>query len=549
MSVDQLNGIDTTEILHPAANDDQAALLAWAATHPIDAPTIPVNGRRQYQVTPPEGAKAKGHTRVTTFSSTLDDGAGLTLWRNRLLVRGLVTSPDLVTQARAEHDNDKALGNIADTALHVAGEKLAADIGTALHLATEHHDATGTVPGLPDAWRPDVDAYATCIDAHQLRPLHREVYGYVREFELVGKIDCLAAGTWGDTLRVVDLKTGKSCDRLTYAVQLAVYANCSHIWADGEWAEAPAIDREVGYIAHLPAGSGTCELVEVDLSAGWELAKLADQVRKARTGAKKLFQTAAPVPAVSNTEPDPDATVPSTFDPARTSHLQTRLGSLKKLSRDELAEIVRTWPQNVPKAPPWTDDQADALEGHLHTWDGQEAPFFNTPEIERPTPAPVPDRVTLPAPVDGDPVDHVDADALRSAAQTLPDDARRQATGWLNEAKLAGGSFGAIVDKTPTERRWAVDRAALKALMAFVADDPAEANELTRAAIRLAAPTLPAQPVFTTGALLAALTIDEAHRLADIADAYRGGDQQTAVDLTAVITRDDTGTDRVASST
>ena len=40
---------------------------------------------------------------------------------------------------------------------------------------------------------------------------------------------------------------------------------------------------------------------------------------------------------------------------------------------------------------------------------------------------------------------------------------------------------------------------------------------------------------FSLGALLSALTITEANRLADIADAYRAGDKQTAADLVAVI--------------
>ena len=126
---------------HPAASPDQQALLDWAAAHPTGRHSPPKpNGR--YRLPDPETGKARTWTRATTLASTIDDDAGLTVWRNRLLAAGMATAPGLVDQAAAaaKADDKAALGAIAGRALHHAGEKLAADIGTALHLATEHYD-------------------------------------------------------------------------------------------------------------------------------------------------------------------------------------------------------------------------------------------------------------------------------------------------------------------------------------------------------------------------------------------------------------------------
>jgi len=139
--------LSDTPAPHPAATPEQQALLDWAAAHPtgrVEAPKA--NGR--YKLPDPVTGKPATWTRVTTLAGTIDDAAGLTVWRHRLLVAGM-TAPGLADQAAAAHaDGDKAtLGRIAGQALHHAGEKLAADIGTALHTATEHYDLGTQVAG------------------------------------------------------------------------------------------------------------------------------------------------------------------------------------------------------------------------------------------------------------------------------------------------------------------------------------------------------------------------------------------------------------------
>lgn len=139
---------ETVEVpSHPAASPDQQALLDWAAAHPTGRYEPPKpNGR--YRLPHPETGKATSWTRATTLASTIDDSEGLTVWRHRLLVAGM-TAPGLIDQAAAAHkgEDKAALGAIAGRALHHAGEKLAADIGTALHTATEHYDLGTQVAG------------------------------------------------------------------------------------------------------------------------------------------------------------------------------------------------------------------------------------------------------------------------------------------------------------------------------------------------------------------------------------------------------------------
>jgi len=90
-----------------------------------------------------------------------------------------------------------------------------------------------------------------------------------------------------------DLKCGKTLEFswLDYTIQLALYAHSPLIW-DGltkTYAQmSPKLRTDKGLIIHLPSGQARCSMHWVDLEAGWELAKLAGQVRTARAGAKTL---------------------------------------------------------------------------------------------------------------------------------------------------------------------------------------------------------------------------------------------------------------------
>jgi hypothetical protein len=68
------------------------------------------------------------------------------------------------------------------------------------------------------------------------------------------------------------------------AIQLACYANAETVWSPtgGHMARIGTVNTSRAYVLHLIPGSGHCELVEVDIVAGWEAAKTAKWVREWR---------------------------------------------------------------------------------------------------------------------------------------------------------------------------------------------------------------------------------------------------------------------------
>jgi hypothetical protein len=249
---------------------------------------------------------------MSTLAKTLDDTSGLEIWRNRCIAAGFHTRRDLLD---AIDPADKAsLTAAANAAALHGGDKLRADLGTAMHTAVEHLALdTGTMP--PEPWVDDALAIADAIAAAGLTfpPELVEATLVNPQLEAAGRTDLVARGPWGDELRICDLKTGSDIRRslVTYAAQLAGYATSTHRWTGDSYAPFTGIDQGVGIIIHAPLGTGTCTIHEVDLTAGAEILALCRAVRKRRTGAAKLATatvtaTSAPpaVPAATNTGQD-----------------------------------------------------------------------------------------------------------------------------------------------------------------------------------------------------------------------------------------------------
>lgn len=148
---------------------------------------------------------------------------------------------------------------------------------------------------MPDTWKPDIDAYCqTLADNHiMIEPDFIERIVVHPRWRIAGTLDRLVT-IHGDTKRTVaDLKTGK--DAVTYgageiAIQLAIYANSTHMWAKsaedvkrdrygryelphpdenpGEYVPMPDVHTDRALIIHLPVGEGVCTIHEIDLTAG-----------------------------------------------------------------------------------------------------------------------------------------------------------------------------------------------------------------------------------------------------------------------------------------
>ena len=257
---------------------------------PLPEPKRDHYGR--YLLPEPETGYEKPWTRVTTVANTLADRYGLEQWAQRNTVLGIGTRPDLYALAVASTIEDRSqLNSIVKQAQEAAEASSGRNLGSALHRLTERVDR-GDDLDIPDAWKGDVDAYCkTLSDYHvKIMPDWIERIVVLPDIGVAGTFDRLVhletpkgqPNTW----TVADLKTGKDVTKYgttEIAIQLALYANASHVWNGTGYDPMPSpIDREKGLIIHLPVGKSACTLYTVDIKAGWEAVQLALDVREWR---------------------------------------------------------------------------------------------------------------------------------------------------------------------------------------------------------------------------------------------------------------------------
>jgi hypothetical protein len=248
----------------------------------------------------------KAYFRASKFGEVLEDQTNLTLWKIRMAMHGLVKRPDLYEQVQRTPLEDKVILNrIAEDAIEAAGGAAAANVGTALHTLTEAIDRGEQVGVVPPAYAADLDAYVE--QTRRFRMLHIERFMVCDELQVAGTPDRLhvkafAHPRWDRPLQVGDLKTSNSnisYQGMKFAIQLGIYAHSEfYNPATGERESPGIVDQNIAVVYHMSAGSGTCELIEVDVSSGWEMALLARQVRQARNqGRKLLTKVESPVAA------------------------------------------------------------------------------------------------------------------------------------------------------------------------------------------------------------------------------------------------------------
>lgn len=246
-------------------------------------------------------------TRATTVASTLSDRYALEQWAQRNIIFGLGQRPDLYALASAATLEDKdELNNIAKQAADAANSRSSANLGTALHRLTERIDS-GEAIDVPEQWKPDIDAYCQTLADNRIE-VHPE---YIERVVLHPSL-----GIAGTTDRIVtasgrkviaDLKTGKHAVDFgagEISMQLSIYAHSPWMWKAhsddiqrdryGRYllpdpvAEPDAydpmvdVDKDIALVIHLPVGTGTCSIHEVDLVAGYEAVGHAIWVREWR---------------------------------------------------------------------------------------------------------------------------------------------------------------------------------------------------------------------------------------------------------------------------
>ena len=306
------------------------------ATAPVidDWDQNPVDDYRRDQygrpyILQPDGTRI-GYTRSSTAAKTIDETYNLQRYDVRNVVYGLAYDASLVARTIAIGGNPgtwqkpekDAVNGIADDARRVAHDYKKADIGSALHHMTHRVDR-GEISNF-GIYEDDITAYVNaCIEARlEINPAYVECRIVNDLLRMAGSADRIVQhdGVW----RIADIKTGASIEYggLGWSAQLSAYAGgVLYDIATEQRLPTPPIDQTTGYIIHLPAGQGRCEIYEVDLVAGHRAAELANEIRAVRKAAKgwiSPIQVAAPgvpptpaVTAVTAAQPAPTPATPA----------------------------------------------------------------------------------------------------------------------------------------------------------------------------------------------------------------------------------------------
>lgn len=313
----------TADLLAPTEKDDEAKRDRYG----------------RYLISPEDGGKAKGYTRATTIAKALDDTYNLEQWKLRTAARGLATRPDLIARIATTDDTDKTgLNRLCDDALAAGQANHGANIGTALHAATETIDRGGKIT-LPEPLDKDLDIYVKTMHEAGIIIPERWIEKTVvnDKYEIAGTFDRIVKLPTGE-LVIADLKTGQdlSWSWPSIAVQLAIYANADAIYNHKFGYRTPLpeeLDKTIGLVIHLPAGQAQCTLHTIDLVEGWRALQLALEVRTWRKHRHLAH------------EYRPDRNSPA---PVLREELIARVQRARAERPEALTTLAALWPAGVP---------------------------------------------------------------------------------------------------------------------------------------------------------------------------------------------------------
>lgn len=243
----------------------------------------------RYRLPDPDTGEERPWTRATTLAEAMVDAYGLTEWKLRETVRGIGLREDLYELAAGSDPEDKRqLDGIVKDAQKAASMDARANRGTTLHKLTQRLDQGETVRA-PKKMEPDVELYQAAKERWGIltAPTMCERITVVPELEVAGTFDKLVKYSGRPVM--CDLKTGSDVERggMKIAIQIAIYSRGRVLWnVDADrWDRMPVgVDQQMGLVFHLPVGAGVASLYEANLNIGWDMAKLAYDVREARKG-------------------------------------------------------------------------------------------------------------------------------------------------------------------------------------------------------------------------------------------------------------------------
>ena len=496
---------------------------------PIQQPTRRDRWGR-YQVMSPTLGKLTGYTRATTVAKALDDGSGLIGWSKRMVALGLSGRPDLVALVSATGPDDKkGLDSICERAAEAGGSTVRRDLGTAIHGMLEQSWGNPDYRA-PEPYTADIIAVHEALAAAGLTVDTSLVERIVVDdaHQIAGTFDLMVRDTNGH-LRVADIKTGSSLmGALSFAIQLAIYANADALYTQGRAADGsedvrepmPELAVDYGYIFHVQPGSGVCDIHTIDLLIGAEALELAMKVRAA-SKLKPLAPYKAPAPELTDAEAVamvtavfPGAEVVTHVDDTWRAWTTGRLTAIKDAGAIDL--LAMHWPTGVPGLPsgdPITIEQSIEIEKACSLVESNLGMAF--PEPLEPLAAPVVIELPTdrrPRPDEGAPVTEDVVAIINGLAESLSVTDRAWVVGIITRChadnypiKLSGPGG------KQTARRAAI-------CTALVSLAPFGDEQLVRALVGLAI-SEELQPGHNLAAAFGSLTLDEAQRLQRLTNA------------------------------
>lgn len=301
----------TTETAAPADEFESATAPVQRAEQRVER-----DGYGRYRLIHPVTGKKQSWQRVTTFAKMLEDTFGLGKWQRRMAAKGLTLRPDLldvIATLDVKRDSTQ-MDLLLEQAMDAAGQKVAANQGTVCHKHTENVDRGDPLEDVPAKYLKDVTAYTEAIRKAGITiiPFLIERITAVPDLGVGGTFDRVILDRHGK-YRILDVKTGNmDFGQLGICVQLATYAagvNTAGVYdldtgtwlppqsygdsvETGPWS-VPKVETDYALVAHIPVGSGTCELLKVPIDTGWEAVQTAVQVRDWRKQ-KRLFSAYDP---------------------------------------------------------------------------------------------------------------------------------------------------------------------------------------------------------------------------------------------------------------
>lgn len=255
----------------------------------------------------------KTYYQASKLGDLIEDKFGLNIWKTKHAMAGVAANDELRTEVALLDPGTKdgwgfGRNSLIEKAVSSAPRKTkggtAAALGTKIHAAI---DKANKGLEFDSQFTSDVTTYRRMLDKAGIVVVSSEQFVVCDELGVAGTYDGVYEVTLpiefpGGTLEpgryIGDAKTGKEVKRngLSISMQLAVYANGDILDADGNRV-ALDVRRDYGLVAHMPAGAETATLLVVDLTQGYEFARLAvavDRARKAKGLMAEVLKISAP---------------------------------------------------------------------------------------------------------------------------------------------------------------------------------------------------------------------------------------------------------------